>query len=424
MAPPEVEQGHSREKYRLAWPRFLPPARLLWMALAAIGIYGVHVLAGLGTWSLVALPVLAVLSDLAFQSVRFPRIRFPDAALATGLFLALIFPPLVPLVLAGAATFGAIAIRHALRFHGHPFLNPAVSGVVLGGVVFGLAPAWWVSVGPDGEYLMVGLAIVLLVRSAGSWRVPLGFFVAYGLVVAAVHLLVSTTVDSNVLLLAVVDPATLFFGVYMVSEPRTAPSDPALKPVYGAAVGVGAAVFPLVLPSLGILVALLLVNFVAGVLRLVATSRIEQPTRRPARSRAAPTRSDRAARWPVAYRASAVFFVMVVLIAAAAVAPNAHPQPIGVSAPGSGGTGPGPGGGGGPPLTNCSKDGTSIPASTLSSLHQMLGPSVILSDDPNTGVVIFYDPVNHVTVTESDLYEDFGYAEFNGDDYAVNGCHP
>jgi len=54
----------------------------------------------------------------------------------------------------------------------------------------------------------------------------------------------------------------------------------------------------------------------------------------------------------------------------------------------------------------------------------MLGPSVILSDNPNNGVVVFYDPVNHVTITESDLYEDFGYAEFNGDDYAVNGCHP
>jgi len=30
--------------------------------------------------------------------------------------------------------------------------------------------------------------------------------------------------------------------------------------------------------------------------------------------------------------------------------------------------------------------------------------------------------VNHVTVTESDLYEDYGFAEFNGDDSAVNGC--
>jgi hypothetical protein len=30
--------------------------------------------------------------------------------------------------------------------------------------------------------------------------------------------------------------------------------------------------------------------------------------------------------------------------------------------------------------------------------------------------------VNQVTVTESDLYEDYGFAEFNGHDYAVSGC--
>ena len=116
-----------------------------------------------------------------------------------------------------------------------------------------------------------------------------------------------------------------------------------------------------------------------------------------------------------------MFFVLVVLGVAAGISPNPHAQPILVTPPGGSGGG---GGGGGPTLTNCTHDNPAIPASTLSSLHSMLGPSVILSDNPNTGVVVFYDPVNHVTVTESDLYEDFGYAEFNGDDSAVSGCHP
>jgi hypothetical protein len=47
---------------------------------------------------------------------------------------------------------------------------------------------------------------------------------------------------------------------------------------------------------------------------------------------------------------------------------------------------------------------------------------VILSYNSATGVVVFYDPVNQVTVTETDLYEDYGFAEFNGDDSAVAGC--
>ena len=42
----------------------------------------------------------------------------------------------------------------------------------------------------------------------------------------------------------------------------------------------------------------------------------------------------------------------------------------------------------------------------------------------STGQTVFYDPVNQVTITETNLYEDYGYAEFNGDDFAVNGCSP
>jgi Na+-translocating ferredoxin:NAD+ oxidoreductase RnfD subunit len=402
--------------------RFLPPARLLWIALVVLGAYGVMVLHGLGVLPLILLPLVAVGTDLAFQSVRFPKLRTPDAALVTGLLVALVLPPVVPLVLAGAVTFAGIGIRHALRFRGHPFLNPAVSAVVLGALAFGLAPAWWVSVGPYGEVLMIGLGLLLMIRSPGSWRIALGFFTAYGLGVGMVHLLLNAPLNSSVLFLEVADPAMIFFGLYMVTEPRTSPSDPAFQALYGAGAGLGAATLSVVMPSIGSLVGLLLVNLAAAGFRVASTLRDPRPARQAKRApRRASLSAGRPQRWPVAYRASAVFFVLVVVIGAAAISSNANPQPIGITAP-PGGAGGGSGGGGG--LTDCSHDNPTIPASTLASLHQMLGPSVILSDNPNTGVVVFYDPVNHVTVTEYDLYEDYGYAEFNGDDYAVSGCHP
>jgi Na+-translocating ferredoxin:NAD+ oxidoreductase RnfD subunit len=412
---PDATEAQSRPAG--SWLRLVPPVRLLWVSLAILAFYGVQALYGLGIASTIALPIVAVLTDLTFQAVRFPRLRFPDAALATGLFLALILPPVVPLVLAGAATFAAIGIRHSIRYRGHPFLNPTSSGIVLAGIVFGLAPAWWVSVGSYGEFLMVGLGLALLARSLHSWRLPVGFFIAFGLVTAAVHLLISSTLDLNVLLLAVFDPTMIFFGLFMVTEPRTSPSDPAFQGLYAAGVGIGAATLPLVLPSLGVLVALLLVNLVVGFARLAVSLRHPRPT--PARppNRRPKVIPGRPTRWPLGYRAAALFLVLVVLLATLGVAPNGPTQPIAIIQPGGGG-----GGGGGPPLTNCTHDNAGIPASTLASLHKVLGPSVILSYDARTGVVVFYDPVNHVTVTETDLYEDFGYAEFNGDDYAVNGC--
>jgi hypothetical protein len=107
--------------------------------------------------------------------------------------------------------------------------------------------------------------------------------------------------------------------------------------------------------------------------------------------------------------------VVVAVVASNPAPPSAAPL---LQSP----TSPIGGGGGGGTQANCQTDNPSIPAATLSQLHHMLGPSVILSYNPSNGITVFYDPVNQVTVTESDLYEDYGFAEFNGDDYAVSGC--
>ncbi len=426
---PQSTVPRSRTPRRLRWPRALPPVRLLWLALLVLGIYGSYDLRGLGAYSLLALPAIAVTVDLGFQRVRFPKVRFPDAALATGLFLALLFPPVASLVLTGLVTFAAIVLRHALRIEGHPWMNPAALGVAVGTVLLGLQPAWWVAVGTDGFPLMLGLGALLLVRNWRSWRLPVSFLVSYGLFVLAEHLLIGAAFSPQVLLLELVDPVTLFFGLFMVTEPRTAPGDAIGQTLFGIGVGLFAVALPLAAPSIGVILALLLVNLTVVAHRTAKALAHRPPTPaspKKARKRKAPSAAA-PIRWPVGYRAASLALVAVVFLAvvAAAPPPAAHPLLSGGvgSSGGNGGTGGG-GGGGGTPVTSCTTDNPSIPSSTLQSLHSALGPSVILSYDANTGVVVFYDPVNHVTVTETDLYEDFGYAEFNGDDYAVSGCHP
>jgi hypothetical protein len=360
--------------------------------------------------------VVAAIVDLGFQSVRFTRLRFPDSALATGLFLALIFPPTADLVLVAAVAFAAVSFRHVLRFGGRPWFNPAASGIVLGTLFLGLAPAWWVGIGPFGEVAVVALGLTLLARNRHQWRLPAAFLATYGLLAVFEHAVAGTSLSVHVLLLQAIDPATLFFALFMVVEPRSAPAPAHEQVLFAGVVGVTAAFLPLFLPTLGILVALLGGNLLALWLRFHAT-RVSVPHRSP--SRAIGRRGPRfALRWPTSYRVGAGILTVIVLVVVVSANPVAHPTVPLLQAPAS----PGGGGGGGGTPANCQSDNPLIPSSTLSELHKLLGPSVILSYDSSTGIVVFYDPVNHVTVTESDLYEDYGFAEFNGDDYAVSGC--
>ncbi|MGI0132953.1 MAG: RnfABCDGE type electron transport complex subunit D [Thermoplasmata archaeon] len=412
--------------------------RALWMGLVALAAYGLYFLGGgVGFASVLALPLIAIAADLAFQRARFEHLRFPEGALATGLFLALLLPPIVPLVGAGTVTVAAITIKHTLRYRGRPVFNPAATGVVLGALMFGMAPAWWGSI---DVYLLVGVGALVLARTWRDWRLPVSFLVAYAFLSSfqrwIVVLATGSMIVPRVLLLQAVDPAVLFFALLMVPEPRSAPSDRRAQPVYAAIVAAGAALLPLVLPTLAVFVALFAGNLFALGLRhhastasVPSTGRDETRSRRARRDTGASSARPSGARWSTGRRASAGILVLLVAlwIAAASYSPTTTPStvlagPIGGS--GGGGSGIGGGGSSGVVSSVCQQDNQSISTSTLSSLHKALGPSVILSYSSRTGVVTFYDPVNAVTVTETDMYEDFGYAEFNGDDYASAGCVP
>ncbi|MGP8110744.1 MAG: RnfABCDGE type electron transport complex subunit D [Thermoplasmata archaeon] len=433
MAEPEAVTRSSSRGPRQVLQRALPPVRLLWMFLAVLAVYGIETFGyAAGLASLLVLPVVAVVLDLLFQAARFPRPRFPDAAIATGLFLALIFPPTAPLLLAATAAGGAIALRHILRYRGRPWFNPAMTGALLGSFLFGLAPAWWVAVGPPvgyygtvGEFAMLAMGGVLLLRNWRAWRLPAAFFLTYAILAVFQHVIVGASTDPRILFLEAIDPVTIFFGLYMVAEPRTAPAALRAQTLYAGVVGVAAALFPIFTPTIAVLLALFVGNLMSVALRRAPESSASvSASGAAAARRGGARRADRLrakagratpVRWSVAYRIGAGFAAFVAIAAVAGIGGLGHS-----SAPLFQLTGPGGGGGGG--AANCEKDNPSIPVSTLSTLHKMLGPSVILSYNSGTGVVVFYDPVNQVTVTETDLYEDYGYAEFNGDDYAVSGC--
>jgi Na+-translocating ferredoxin:NAD+ oxidoreductase RnfD subunit len=402
--------------------RRLPPVRLLWLLLAALGVNGVLFLGGgLGVASLLVLPIVAVVTDLPFQRIRFDHLRFPDAAIVTGLFLALLFPPVVPLIAAGAATLGAVGLRHILRARGRPWFNPAAAGLILGAVAFGLAPAWWGAIS-EGWVLLAGAT--LFIWNLPRWRLPVAFLAAFagfttlGRVVYTVGS--GAIVSSHVLALAVADPTLLFFGLLMVAEPRTGPSRAQFGWIYGVVIAAAAAFLPLALPTLALPLALLVGNAVAIVLRLrpnVALGSTDAASALRRRRASAGRESTAGSNWSIPRRVAAGIGVGIAMLVLASTIPPASSGPS-LFSPNPGNLGGGSGGS----ATLCQHDSPNIDASTLASLHRSLGPSVILSYTQATNLVVFYDPVNQVTVTETDLYEDFGYAEFNSDDGTVPGC--
>ncbi len=408
------------------------PARLLWIFLAILGAYGVAFnLHGLGLATLVTLPAMAALIDLMFQAFRFPSIRFPDAAIATGLLLALLLPPTVPILPAQSVAALTITLRHVLRYKERPLLNPAALGVLVGVLVFGMAPAWWGSI---NIWLVVLLGVVLTLRTPGSWRLPVAFLLVYAALSPVLNLLLGEATSVQVLLLGAVDPSILFFATYMVAEPRTSLSRGTDQALFGLVVGVGTALLPALLPSLAPFLALLAGNLVAVAVRVRRDLYAPQPKRKPAssakagkghaRRAKAPVAAETPSKWGVGQRVAAGFLVVALVGAMGVIAAGPSPTPALVFRPGILSGPPTGGGGTGAQWTDCSQDNPSIPSSLLSSLHQALGPSHILSVNRNTGTVVFYDPVNKLTITETDMYEDYGFAEFNGDDYTVAGCSP
>ncbi len=407
-----------------AFSRLPRPTRLLWIFLAILGATSIAVnLHGIGLLPLLVLPAVAVEADVVIQFFRFRSLRAPDAALATGLFLALLLPPTVGLVQAGVVAVAAIILRHVLRYAERPVLNPAVVGVLIGALLFGMAPSWWGSI---QVALVVVLGIVLTLRSPGSWRIPTSFLVSYALLSILGNLLFGKATAPQVLLLSAFDPAILFFGLFMVPEPRTSPTEPSDRVFFGTFVGIATALLPTLLPSLAPFVALLLGNAMAVIVRRLAI--LEATARDVARTksgrRGGRRRRDRKLRspdawheWSVGQRVAAGVFVFVLLGAIGVALNPPTTTPFSAVRPN---LSPAPSGGGS--TNGCTQDNPGVSPDLLTFLHQRLGPSVVLSADPNSGTVVFYDPVNHVTVTETDMYEDFGYAEFNGDDYVVAGC--
>jgi hypothetical protein len=306
VAPPAVAKRPSNPfGLRTIWKRYLPPVRLVWIFLALLVWHENGLVNRTVAEPLLLLPLVAAVTDLGFQTVRFPHLRFPDAAIANGLFLTVIlWPTDVSLALVSVAV-ATVGVRHAIRVGGHPVLNPAAAGVALAAALFALPQPWHVGTTVVDAALVALLGLILWSRATYSWRILVPYFlVNVGASVAIAQLLGGSHAVPIVVQATVLGSQSLFFGFFMVTEPRTAPSARWAMLVFGGLVGLSAALLPTVfaerpaISALGVLapyLALFLGNAFAVLLPSARGTRRPNstPTRVPGRAFARPLNPER-----------------------------------------------------------------------------------------------------------------------------------
>lgn len=230
------------------WKRYFPPVRLVWIFLVLI-LWNVDgFVSKTVALPLLLLPAVAAAADVGLQLTRFPKVRIPDAAIANGFFLSLILWPTTISIELAAVAVATVGIRHLIRLGGHPVFNPAAVGVAIAAVVFALPQPWHVGLTLNDSILLAVLGLILWSRARHTWRL---WGVYFAVNIAATLLLAYHLAGSSVLPLviqtSVLGAAPIFYGFFMVTEPRTAPSARWAMIVFGALVGVSNALLPMLL---------------------------------------------------------------------------------------------------------------------------------------------------------------------------------
>jgi hypothetical protein len=268
------------------WKRYLPPVRLVWILLGVIAWFAGGFVSAAQAGIVISVPIIGAVTDLLFQKVRFAKFRFPDAALATSLFLVLlVWPATVDLPLASIA-IASVGLRHVLRISGHPLFNPVAAGLTLGAVLFALPNSWHVGVGWDAIALIVAAGVLLVARAPHTWRLPTFYFATY--LPLSLALSFALGVGANWLdlfLLGTLAPGAVFFGMFMVTEPRTAPSNRKAMVEFAILTGAASAVLPVIFTEVTAMSALgIIAPFLALFVGNVFT--VALPTARGARATA------------------------------------------------------------------------------------------------------------------------------------------
>ena len=204
----------------------------------------------------------AMLVDAPILRWREGEWTFPDGALLTGLFVALILTPHEPWYVVAITSGVAVISKYLFRMRRANVFNPAALALVATFYVFNTGQSWWGALPelPPVALVLLVATGVFITRRVNKVPVVLSFLGLYYLLFTATAF-VGDPRRVAALFRAPDLHAALFFAFFMVTDPPTSPPKHRDQLVYGAIVAlVSYGVFELVGAAYFLLAGLLVAN--------------------------------------------------------------------------------------------------------------------------------------------------------------------
>ena len=174
---------------------------------------------------LLAAVLAAALIDAPILRARGRWWTFPDGAVLTGLFVAMVLSPYEPWYVAALTAAVAVLTKYVFRGRTANVFNPAALGIVVTFYLVGAGQDWWGALAPAGVVGLVALFAtgLFIVDRVNKVPMVLAFLGSYFLLFTGMAFVSEPRLVAEVFRSPDVN-AVLFFAFFILTDPPTSPA--------------------------------------------------------------------------------------------------------------------------------------------------------------------------------------------------------
>lgn len=184
------------------------------------------------TNGIIAVGVSAAVDILCSLSAKRKRIT-PDGAVITGLIIALILSTTTSWYIVAATCIMAILSKHLLVYKKKPVFNPAAFGLLLSVLLLRTGQSWWGAFGdlPAWTVAFVLIGGYLITNRVHKFPQVFSFLGTYFVLLLVMGIM--NVGDASSALRSPFINASLFFALFMLTDPPTSPAKDRDQVIFG-----------------------------------------------------------------------------------------------------------------------------------------------------------------------------------------------